>query len=146
MGKTYCTECGMELDDSVKFCSNCGANLESNEIVNTQNDDFIKSFEVMPIIVSLLVSIVGVYILNRLSLVYPHIIIFITISAMLISFLSHNEIKFVMVYSLIVGVILGSSMGLLTVVSDGLSSVIGVIILTMLGSFIGYLIKVKLNY
>ncbi len=146
MGKTYCTECGMELDDSVKFCSNCGANLESNEIVNTQNDDFIKSFEVMPIIVSLLVSIVGVYILNRLSLVYPHIIIFITISAMLISFLSHNEIKFVMVYSLIVGVILGCSMGLLTVVSDGLSSVIGVIILTMLGSFIGYLIKVKLNY
>ena len=146
MGKTYCTECGMELDDSVKFCSNCGANLESNEIVNTQNDDFIKSFEVMPIIVSLLVSIVGVYILNRLSLVYPHIIIFITISAMLISFLSHNEIKFVMVYSLIVGVILGFSMGLLTVVSDGLSSVIGVIILTMLGSFIGYLIKVKLNY
>lgn len=146
MGKTYCTECGMELDDSVKFCSNCGANLESNEIVNTQNDDFIKSFEVMPIIVSLLVSIVGVYILNRLSLVYPHIIIFITISAMLISFLSHNEIKFVMVYSLIVGVILGFSMGLLTVVSDGLSSVIGVIIMTMLGSFIGYLIKVKLNY
>ena len=65
---------------------------------------------------------------------------------MLISFLSHNEIKSVMVYSLIVGVILGCSMGLLTVVSDGLSSVIGVIILTMLGSFIGYLIKVKLNY
>ena len=146
MGKTYCTECGMELDDSVKFCSNCGANLESNEIVNTQNDDFIKSFEVMPIIVSLLVSIVGVYILNRLSLVYPHIIIFITISAMLISFLSHNEIKFVMVYSLIVGVILGFSMGLLTVVGDVLSSLIGVIILTMLVSCIGYLIKVKLNY
>lgn len=146
MGKTYCTECGMELDDSVKFCSNCGTNLESNKILNSQNDDFIKSFEIMPIIVCLLVSIAGVFILSSVNLVYPYIIIFITISAMLLGFLSKNEFKFVMVYSLIVGVILGFSSGFLTVHSSGLSDVIGAIIFTMLGSFIGYLIKIKLNY
>ena len=77
MGKIYCTECGAELDESVKFCSSCGASLESNEVTHNQNNDFIQSFEIMPIIVYLIVSIVGVYILNSLYLIYPHIIIFI---------------------------------------------------------------------
>lgn len=145
MGKIYCSECGVELDDSVKFCSSCGANLETTEISNSQSNDFIQSFEILPIIVSLLVSIVGAYILNSLNLRFPYLIIFITISAMLIGFLAHKEIKFVMSYSLIVGVILGFSMVILRI-SEGLSALIGVIILTMLGSFIGYFIKVKLNF
>ncbi len=41
MGKIYCTECGTELDDTVKFCSSCGTPidnknmpLKSNEVEN----------------------------------------------------------------------------------------------------------------
>ena len=146
MGKIYCTECGAELDESVKFCSSCGASLESNEVKHNQNNDFIQSFEIIPIIVYLIVSIAGVYILNSLYLIYPHIIIFITLSAMIIGFLSHNEIKFVMIYSLIAGVIFGFIMEFIIQDGTGLRGVIGVILLTMLGSFIGHLIKIKLNY
>ena len=146
MGKIYCTECGAELDESVKFCSSCGASLESSEVAHNQSNDFIQSFEIMPIIVYLIVSIVGVYILNSLYLIYPHIIIFITLSAMIIGFLSHNEIKFVMIYSLIAGVIFGFIMEFIIQDGTGLSGVMVAILLTMLGSFLGHLIKIKLNY
>ena len=35
MGKIYCTECGAELDDSVKFCSSCGTPIDKKDITST---------------------------------------------------------------------------------------------------------------
>lgn len=30
MGKFFCKECGTELDETIKFCPNCGVNVENN--------------------------------------------------------------------------------------------------------------------
>lgn len=38
MGKIYCTECGTELDDKVKFCSSCGAPIDDNNNTTESND------------------------------------------------------------------------------------------------------------
>ena len=38
MGKIYCTECGTELNDSVKFCSSCGASIDHKNIDPTSNE------------------------------------------------------------------------------------------------------------
>ena len=38
MGKIYCTECGTELDDTVKFCSSCGALVDNNDKMADSND------------------------------------------------------------------------------------------------------------
>lgn len=32
MGKIYCTECGTELEDTVKFCSRCGSPVDNKNI------------------------------------------------------------------------------------------------------------------
>ena len=37
MGKIYCTECGTELEDTVKFCSNCGTKQDNENITSTPN-------------------------------------------------------------------------------------------------------------
>lgn len=37
MGKIYCTECGAELDDSVKFCSKCGNKLDKT--INSKSNE-----------------------------------------------------------------------------------------------------------
>lgn len=39
MGKIYCTMCGTELDDSVKFCSSCGTPVDNNDIAPNPNED-----------------------------------------------------------------------------------------------------------
>ena len=38
MGKIYCTECGTELDDSVKFCSSCGTPVDNKNIIPKSNE------------------------------------------------------------------------------------------------------------
>ena len=38
MGKIYCTECGTELDDTVKFCSSCGTPVDNNDKMTDSND------------------------------------------------------------------------------------------------------------
>lgn len=40
MGKIYCTECGAELNESVKFCSSCGTPVNDTDI--TPNSDETK--------------------------------------------------------------------------------------------------------
>lgn len=39
VGKIYCTECGTELDESVKFCSECGSKIGNT---NSNNDKTIS--------------------------------------------------------------------------------------------------------
>lgn len=39
MGKIHCTECGHELDDKVKFCSNCGTKTDNNTITSYTNEN-----------------------------------------------------------------------------------------------------------
>ena len=36
MGKSYCSECGTELDDSAKFCSKCGASFDNKDTNNNK--------------------------------------------------------------------------------------------------------------
>lgn len=36
MGKIYCTECGTELDDTVKFCSSCGTPIDKDTTTNSK--------------------------------------------------------------------------------------------------------------
>lgn len=38
MGKIYCTECGAELDDKVKFCSSCGAAINNTNTTTKPNE------------------------------------------------------------------------------------------------------------
>ncbi len=39
MGKIYCTECGKELEDTVKFCSSCGTPINKKDIPPKSNED-----------------------------------------------------------------------------------------------------------
>ena len=38
MRKIYCTECGAELEDTVKFCSSCGASVDNNNKTTNSNE------------------------------------------------------------------------------------------------------------
>ena len=38
MGKIYCTECGTELEDTVKFCSSCGTPIDKKNITPKSNE------------------------------------------------------------------------------------------------------------
>lgn len=69
MGKIYCSECGIESDDSVKFCSNCGKPLnDENETFNSINEsnnknisinnDMLGKIKVLPIVVGCVLSFV----------------------------------------------------------------------------------------
>ena len=45
MGKIYCTECGTELEDTVKFCSSCGTpidDIDSNFNESVDNNNLLK--------------------------------------------------------------------------------------------------------
>lgn len=42
MGKIYCTECGTELEDTVKFCSGCGSQVDNGNI-NTNSKEAIDN-------------------------------------------------------------------------------------------------------
>lgn len=37
MGKIYCTECGTELEDTVKFCSSCGTPINNKNVTPKSN-------------------------------------------------------------------------------------------------------------
>lgn len=39
MGKIYCTECGCELEDTVKFCSNCGTKTDNDTVTSDTNEN-----------------------------------------------------------------------------------------------------------
>ena len=38
MGKIYCSECGSELEDTVKFCSSCGTPVDNTDITPNSNE------------------------------------------------------------------------------------------------------------
>lgn len=42
MGKIYCTECGAEMDESMKFCSSCGTPINNTD-TNTKPNETIES-------------------------------------------------------------------------------------------------------
>lgn len=106
MGKIYCTECGAELDDSVKFCSVCGKIVGDNAPINS-SDEFIEKIEIIPIIVGALIPIISGYLIVSLYLPHQYVMPIVVVSSILMGFLCRESIKFAVIYGVIVGVIVG---------------------------------------
>ncbi|WP_292608610.1 zinc ribbon domain-containing protein [Methanobrevibacter sp. UBA188] len=141
MGKIYCTECGAELDDSVKFCSSCGKNVKGDAPINS-SDEFIEKIEIIPIIVGVLIPIIG-YLIFSSYLPQQYIILIVIASSLLMGLLCHESIKFAIIYGVIAGIIVGFILSYWNLGVEFGAVMLFMIIMT-LGSFIGKIIREKI--
>lgn len=142
MGKIYCTECGAELDDSVKFCSSCGKNVKGDAPINS-SDEFIEKIEIIPIIVGVLIPIIIGYLILSLYLPQQYIILIAIASSLLMGLLCHESIKFAIIYGVIAGTIVGFILSYWNF-GVNLGAVMLFMIIMTLGSFIGKIIREKI--
>lgn len=145
MGKIYCTECGTELDDSVKFCSSCGTSVNNNHSVSKvdSTDDIMERIEtkllVLGIILVVVFHVIGIFTYN------VTILLAITLVPFIVGYLSNESIKLVIIYAILLSFV---SNILYCMFPNGFISMqfmVLIIIFMILFSFMGNFIKVKLK-
>ncbi|WP_292885830.1 zinc-ribbon domain-containing protein [Methanobrevibacter sp. UBA212] len=167
MGKIYCTECGTELDDSVKFCSSCGtslsnvdseSNFKSNELINTNNfnpNDIINKIKILPIIVGCILTFVFYFLgyggafgtSMSIDMLFPNGVAY---SILFGSFIAGLLYKDSVLYALIQGLIISLIMEFFFLFTTNIAVGHGefyllCIIAGLFGSFIGCLIRTKIK-
>ena len=112
MGKFYCSECGTELDDSVKFCSSCGTRVDNEISENTNNitknnssDNIMERIEIVPLITGII--IVGViFFISELYYYSPQLnLLGLVIGSFIMGYLCRESIIFVMIYGIIISIV-----------------------------------------
>ena len=165
MGKIYCTECGKELEDTVKFCSGCGTALadenntskSNNEIINTTKfnaNDLISEIRIKPIVIGCILTYFFYFLgLNGLFGVPTHVAMYfpegITYSILFGTFIAGLSYKGSVIPALIHGLIIAIIMIffflIFTITSNLTEGYLFCIIAGLFGSFIGNIIRTKIN-
>ena len=147
MGKIYCTECGTELDESVKFCSSCGVPVDNNTLVskNKTAEGIMQRIETKLLLLGILIGIV----FQLLSAVMGNGSIFLAyiIAPFIVGYLSNESIKLVMIYAVILAFIYTILYFLFpATLFVELEHIIVIFVFMFLFAFVGNLIKVKLKH
>lgn len=147
MGKIYCTECGAELEDTVKFCSSCGASVDNNAVVSKDEsvEGIMQRIETKLLFLGILIGIV----FQLLSSVIGNGSIFLAyiIAPFIVGYLSNESIKIVMIYAAILSFIYTILYFLFpTTLFVELEQIIAIFVFMFLFTFVGNLIKVKLKH
>ena len=147
MGKIYCTECGTELDDKVKFCSSCGASVDNTAIVSKDEtvEGIMQRIETKLLLLGILIGII----FKLLSPVIGNGSIFLAyiIAPFIVGYLSNESIKLVMIYAVILAFIYTILYFLFpTTLFVELEHIIVIFVFMFLFAFVGNLIKVKLKH
>ena len=161
MGKIYCTECGAELDDSVKFCSSCGIQLDSDkssglEVNNNANKDIMERVEILPLGFGLVIILgslfIGTYYINTTTVWYLRFIPIwgLIIGSFVMGYLTRESFLFVIGYAILMAIIFLLGFIYLNPYSQYVSSIIEGefplhLCLILVFSFIGNLIHVKIK-
>lgn len=147
MGKIYCTECGEELNDTVKFCSSCGTKLnndnQNNNVVTNDDsiDNFMEKIETTPLLIG--IAIVVVFHLLGIFTGNFTVLFAITIAPFVVGYLSNESIKIVMSYAILLAFV---SVILYYMFPNGFIHIEGILIIFVfmfLFTFIGNFIKSK---
>ena len=166
MGKIYCTECGTELDDSVKFCSSCGTSLSdekstsnsSNQIVNKNNfstDDIMSKMQILPIVGGILLTFI-IWFLMRIGVfgvtlsvdaMFPKGVSYCLVLGTLLSgFLCMHDIKFALIYGALTSIIIAIFLDSIEYMSTYHPEYYFLCIIAgLVGAFIGNLIRTKVK-
>ena len=166
MGKIYCTECGTELDDSVKFCSSCGTALSdennasnsSNEIINKNNfttDDMMNKMQILPIIAGIILTFI-IWFLMRAGLfgvslsvdaMFPKGVSYCLVLGTIISgYLCKNGIKFALIYGALASIIIAILLDSIEYMSTYHPEYYFLCIIAgLVGAFIGNFIRTKIK-
>ena len=167
MGKIYCTECGTELDESVKFCSSCGTALSeennaskptNNEIINTTNfnaNNIISKIKIVPIVVGCILTYVfyllgyaGVFgISMSVDMLFPQGVAYSLIFGTFIAGLLYKDsFVYALIHGLILALIIEFFFLFTTYIAVGHSEFYFLCIIAgLFGSFIGNIIRTKIN-
>lgn len=151
MGKIYCTECGEELDDSVKFCSSCGASMGSNitkknnELNDKSIDDVVQGIEAKPLIIGIIIIIVfqvfGLVTINGSGSIFLAIII----ASFVAGYLSEASIRLAIIYAILLAFV---STILYFIFPHGfvhMDAIFMLFVFAFFFSFVGNFIKIKLK-
>ena len=155
MGKIYCTECGAELEDTVKFCSSCGKvidnNTPHNQSVsnNVDNASIMERIEIVPLLIGILFCVCCQVIAFMLPYKSQAIVIFIGffVGSFLMGYLSNESYVFVLGYAVFTAII--SFLVYWIFLSNRFFYLIDLLLplfFTIVFSFIGNLVKVKLKH
>lgn len=147
MGKIYCTECGEELNDTVKFCSSCGTKLnndnQNNNVVTNDDsiDNFMEKIETTP----LLIGIAMVVVFHLLGIFTGNftVLFAITIAPFVVGYLSNESIKIVMSYAILLAFV---SVILFCMFPNGFADteeILLIFVFMFLFTFVGNFIKLK---
>ena len=142
MGKIYCSKCGTELEDTVKFCSNCGNNLTNNTLPSNIDKDkeIVDNIELLPLGVGILLGFLIMW--GASSSHIPFGLLSIIVAPFIHGFMSTVSFKYVIISSIVLGVIL-------TFISSFINTgfyLIGITCITVIFSVIGKFMRIKLNY
>ena len=166
MGKIYCTECGMELDDSMKFCSNCGTPLNdgngvskpNNQSINLNNfktNDIMSKIEILPIAVGCILTIVF-YFLGyaglfgdsiHIAMLFPNGVAYSIIFGSLVAgYMYKDSVIFALIHGLIIAILMEFFFLFTTYIAVGHNEFYFLCIIAgLLGSFIGNFIRTKVK-
>ena len=154
MGKIYCTECGAELDESVKFCSSCGNvidnNIPHNQNVsnNVGNASIMERIEIMPLIIGILFC-VGCQVIAFLLPYQSQAIVVLFgffVGSFLMGYLSNESFVFVLGYAVFTAMVSFLVYEMFLSNWFYLTDLLLPLFLTIVFSFIGNLVKVKLKH
>ncbi len=154
MGKIYCSNCGTELDDSDKFCSSCGnivnGDMSDNQNIreNNENLTFMERIEIIPLIIGILFCVICQIIASVLPYQSQSIVVLLgfAIGSFLMGYLSNESITFVLCYAVFTAIISFLVYWLFfSTRFFHLADILLPLFLTVVFSFIGNLIKIKLK-
>lgn len=153
MGKIYCSECGAELDDKVKFCSSCGNIIDDNisnkkNFDNKSNKTIMDRIEIIPLAIGILFCVICQVIAFMLPYQSQAIVVFIGffVGSFLMGYLSNESYAFVFGYAVFTAII--SFLVYWIFLSSRFFYLIDLLLplfFTIVFSFIGNLVKVKLK-
>lgn len=167
MGKIYCTECGTELDDSVKFCSSCGTPLSNennaskpttNEIINTSNfnaNDVISKIKILPIVVGCILTFIF-YLLGyggafgismSVDMLFPKGVAYsILFGSLIAGLLYKDSFIYAMIHGLLIAIIMEFFFLFTTYIAVGHDEFYFLCIIAgLFGAFIGNFIRTKIK-
>lgn len=144
MGKIYCTECGVELDDTVKFCSKCGS-----EVTNSSNNNIskgnLKYDKIGYFILSLVISVI-LWVVLEAHYDFYKIYAVVLIGSFIGGFLIKESIKFSIVEGMLIsGLFIALLLCIVQPITFPFDLVIFSIILGGIGAPLGSFLREKVN-